>query len=146
MGLLRRGEFSQKCFQRRRRIGRSFQFLIDIPEFQSDTCQHLPVCDKTLQQLLPIVDLAVLKDQLQSDVFKEQVFSGTQDSREVVLLLFRHGKVATLEENSLPPCVQLLKYRRRPPCPAVKPCKRLVTSTIQTPLPAWLFSCGLFPI
>src|ERR1019366_1947857 len=111
MGLLRRGEFSQKCFQRRRRIGRSFQFLIDIPEFQSDTCQHLPVCDKTLQQLLPIVDLAVLKDQLQSDVFKEQVLSGTKEGRRLFFSLFVMGKWELLRKKVLPPCVQLLKYR-----------------------------------
>jgi hypothetical protein len=41
-----------------------------------------------IEQLLPICNLTVFEQQLECDVFKEQVFGRTKKSREALLLFF----------------------------------------------------------
>jgi len=92
VGFLRHKKFSQKRFQRGGRVGRFFNFFVNVPELQSHASQHLFIRKKALQQLLPVWNLTMLEYQFQCDVFKEKVFRRTQDSREALLLLFGHGK------------------------------------------------------
>jgi len=55
-----------------------------------------------IEQLLPICNLTMFEQQLECDVFKEQVFGRTKNSREALLLFFCHGSKNSLTQWHLP--------------------------------------------
>jgi len=55
-----------------------------------------------IEQLLPICNLKMFEQQPECDVFKEQVFGRTKNSREALLLFFCDGSKNSLTQRHLP--------------------------------------------
>jgi hypothetical protein len=59
-------------------ISAQLDFSMNFLETKTDARQYLPVGEQMVQELAPVVNLAVLKDELQGDVFMEQTFGCTK--------------------------------------------------------------------
>lgn len=73
-----RGKTPNQGMQGLGRISAQLDLSMNILEAKTDAGQYLLVGEQMVQELAPVANLAVLKDELQGDVFMEQTLSCTK--------------------------------------------------------------------
>ena len=87
-----RGQFSEERFEGTGGVRRSLDFCIDIFELQTYSSQHFLVVEESVHEFLPVLDLTMIKHELQGDVFEKEVLGDTQDRGEAFFLLGGHRR------------------------------------------------------